>query len=144
MADDDDQWRFSIDDVGPDDEDEDATVGANEGDTWGTTVDERDDESDTWGTTVGEDDDGPTVALGGAGEEAADEGGNVAGTIAPDVAVEPGMPDFENVVFATVGAIFTAVVLAGLVTPLEATTVATIAGVIGFGAGLLYALFRRF
>jgi hypothetical protein len=134
MADDDDQWRFSIDDVGPDDEDEDATAGASEGG----------DESDAWGTTVGEDDDGPTVALGGAGEEAADEGGNVAGTIAPDVAVEPGMPDFENVVFATVGAVFTAIVLAGLVTPLDPTIVATIAGVIGLGAGVLYALFRQF
>jgi hypothetical protein len=54
------------------------------------------------------------------------------------------MPDFENVVFATVGAIFTAIVLAGLVTPLDITTVATIAGGIGLGAGLLYALFRRF
>jgi small-conductance mechanosensitive channel len=123
MADDDDQWRFSIDDVGPDDEDEGATTG-----------------------TGGEDDDGPTVALGGlgTGQEATDEGGNVAGTIAPDVAVEPGMPDFENVLFATVGAIFTAIVLAGLVAPLDLTTVATIAGVIGVGAGLLYVLFRQF
>jgi len=136
MADDDDQWRFSIDDVGPDDEDEGATTG-----TGG-----EDDESDAWGTTVGEDDDGPTVALGGqgAGQEATDEGGNVAGTIAPDVAVEPGMPDFENVLFATVGAIFTAIVLAGLVAPLDLTTAATIAGVIGLGAGLLYVLFRQF
>jgi len=139
MADDDDQWRFSIDDVGPDDEDEESTAGPSDGDDG--------DESDAWGVTVGEDDDGPTVTVGGPGraaEELSDEGGNVAGTLAPDVAVEPGMPDFENVVFATAGAIFTAIVLAGLVTPLDPTTVATITGGIGLGAGLLYAVFRRF
>jgi len=144
MADDDDEWRFSIDDVGPDDEDrtEDETATSDAG---GESTNA--DESDAWGTTIGEDDDGPTVAIGGPGaaaEEASDDGGNVAGTIAPDVTVEPGTPDFENVVFATLGAILTAVVLAGLVVPLDVTTVATIAGVILLGAGLLYAIFRQF
>jgi hypothetical protein len=138
--DDDDQWRFSIDDVGPDDGDESATSAS-------SGASDEDDESDAWGVTVGEDDDGPTVAVGGPGhatEETGEDGGNVAGTIAPDVTVEPGSPEFENVVFATAGAILTAVVLAGLVAPLDVTTVGTIAGGILLGAGLLYAVFRRF
>ena len=79
-----------------------------------------------------------------AAEELSEEGGNVAGTLAPGSAVEPGTPDFENVAFATAGAVLTAVVLAGIVVPLEPTTVGTITGVIVLGAGVLYALFRRF
>ena len=54
------------------------------------------------------------------------------------------MPDPENVAFATAGAVLTAVVLAGIVVPLDPTTVGTITGVIVLGAAALYALFRRF
>ena len=131
MADDEaDEWRFSVDEVGPDDEDENER-----GAGWGNDGDAT------------RDDDGPTVTVGGperAAEELSEEGGNVAGTLAPGSAVEPGTPDFENVAFATAGAVLTAVVLAGIVVPLEPTTVGTITGVIVLGAAALYALFRRF
>jgi hypothetical protein len=131
MADDEaDEWRFSVDEVGPDDEDENEREAG-----WGNDGDAT------------RDDGGPTVTVGGperAAEELSEEGGNVAGTLAPGSAVEPGTPDFENVAFATAGAVLTAVVLAGIVVPLEPTTVGIITGVIVLGAGVLYALFRRF
>jgi len=125
MADDDEEWRFSVDEVGPDDEDE-AT------------------DEDTWGTTVGEDDDAPTVTVGGpqTAEDAAEEGGNVAGTLTPEMPVEPGTPAFENVVFATIGAVFTALVFAGLL-GLDSRTTAGIVGAIVVAAAALYAVFRR-
>lgn len=127
MADDDDEeWRFSVDEVGPDAEDETS-------------------DDDAWGTTVGEDDDAPTVAVGGpqTTEEAGEEGGNVAGTLSPEMSVEPGTPEFENVVFATIGAVFTALVFAGLL-GLDTRTTAGIVGAIVLAAGILYAAFRRF
>jgi hypothetical protein len=140
MADDDEEWRFSVDEVGPDDE----------GETTGSEPSDADADSDAWGVTLGEDDDGPTVTVGGP-ERAAEElegeldgeGGNVAGTLAPEMPVEPGTPDFENVVFATVGAVFTALVFAGLLR-LDTRTTAGIVGAIVVAAGVLYAVFRRF
>jgi hypothetical protein len=139
MADDDEEWRFSVDEVGPDDEG-DADGGSSDTDA----------ESDAWGVTVGEDDDGPTVTVGGPeraaeelNEELGEDGGNVAGTLAPEMPVEPGTPDFENVVFATIGAVFTALVFAGLL-GVDARTTAGIVGVIVVAAGVLYAVFRRF
>lgn len=132
-----DEWRFSVDEVGPDDESGDEASDADR-DAAG--------ESDAWGVTIGEDDDGPTVRVGdGAGtERLGEDGGNVAGTLAPETPVEPGRPELENAAFATAGAIFTALVLAAVVVPLDLRTVAVIAGVIILAAGLLYALFRRF
>jgi len=130
MADDDEEWRFSVDEVGPDDDSASGDDGSDD---------------DAWGTTIGEDDDAPTVTVGGSqvADETADEGGNVAGTLAPETPVEPGTPAFENVVFATVGAVFTALVFAGLL-GLGSRTTAGIVGAIVAGAGVLYAFFRRF
>ena len=146
MADDEaDEWRFSIDEVGPDEEDRDEREAG-----WGQDTDatrDGDEDSDAWRVTVGEDNDGPTVAVGGperAAEEPGEDDGNVAGTLAPGSPVEPGTPAPENVAFATAGAVLTAVVLAGIVVPLDPTTVGTITGVIVLGATALYALFRRF
>jgi hypothetical protein len=142
MADDEaDEWRFSIDEVGPDEEDRDEREAG-----WGQDTDatrDGDEDSDAWRVTVGEDNDGPTVAVGGH-ERAGEDDGNVAGTLAPGSPVEPGTPAPENVAFATAGAVLTAVVLAGIVVPLDPTTVGTITGVIVLGAAALYALFRRF
>jgi hypothetical protein len=140
MADDDEEWRFSVDEVGPGDE----------GETDDPQPSDAEADSDAWGATVGEDGDGPTVTVGGP-ERAAEElegelgedGGNVAGTLAPEMSVEPGTPDFENVVFATIGAAFTALVFAGLL-GLDSRTTAGILGAIVVAAGALYAVFRRF
>jgi hypothetical protein len=134
MADDDDEWRFSVDEVGP--EDDEGAERPPSDDAAGT-----DTEREAWGATVGEDDSGPTVSVGGP-ERAAEEGGNVAGTLSPESTVEPGMPEFENVLFATVGAVFTALVFAGLL-QLGPQTTATIAGIIFLAAGVLYAFFRH-
>jgi hypothetical protein len=125
MADDesDDEWRFSVDEVGPDETD------ASDGDGWSL-------------TTVGEDDDGPTVGFAtGADDEG---GGNVAGALAPDAAVESGTPSLENVAFVTAGAILTALVFVALLRPLDAVTAGAVAGGIAAGAALLYVFFRRF
>lgn len=141
MADDDErEWRFSVDEVGPDDPDEDAPDGPDE------------DAGADGVRYVGEDDDGPTfgVATGDtdvADDEAADgeEGsGNVAGELLPERPVEPGSPDPENVVFTTAGAIFTALVFAAVLRPLDPPLVVNIVGSIGLVAGLLYVVFRRF
>jgi len=119
MADEDDEWRFSVDEVGPDDADEEE-----------------------WVTVVGEDDDGPTVGV-ATGDP--DEGeGNVAGALEPETQVEPGTPGLENVVFATAGAILTVLVFAAVVVTLDPVTVGALAGAVATGAALLYAAFRRF
>jgi len=112
MAEDDDQWRFSVDEVGPDDEDE------NESGSGGDATADADDESDGWGATVGEGDDGPTVTVGGserAVEELSDEGGNVAGSLTPETPVERGRPELENALFVALGALVTIVVFVSLV-----------------------------
>lgn len=129
-TDDDDEWRFSIDDVGPDDEDE--TAGADGDDAYSVRM-------------VGEDDDGPTVGVATSeGDAPEDDGGNVAGTLVPDTSVEPGTPDLEGVVFATAGAILTALVFTSIFVRLDPRTIAGIAGAIVAAAGLLYLAFRRF
>lgn len=124
MADDDDEWRFSVDEVGPDDEADDP-----EG---GHAVE-----------MVGEDGDGPAVGV--ATEEGGEgDGGNVAGSLAPESTIEAGTPDLENAAFATAGAVVTVLVVAAAFAPLDATTVLGIGGAIAATGGLLYALFRRF
>ncbi|PSP51469.1 hypothetical protein BRC67_07560 [Halobacteriales archaeon QH_3_68_24] len=94
MADDEaDEWRFSIDEVGPDEEDRDEREAGGGQDTDATR--DGDEDSDAWRVTVGEDNDGPTVAVGGperAAEEPGEDDGNVAGTLAPGSPVEPGTP----------------------------------------------------
>jgi len=137
MADDEEEWRFSVDEVGPDDPDAGDGPGRDEGD--GRSV-----------TVVGEDDDGPTVgfatdASDDTGEAGGtDDEGNVAGTLVPETPVEPGTPALENVAFATAGAVLTALVFAGVLGQLDAVSAAAITGVVAGGAGLLYVLFRRF
>lgn len=138
MADDDSEsdWRFSVDEVGPDDPDDAPSEDGEDGEG-----------GDSWGVTLGEDDDGPTVTVGGperAAEELSEEGGNVAGAFAPEAAIEPGTPSLENVAFATAGAILTALVFAALLTPLDLAIAAQIGGVIALGAAVLYAAFRRY
>lgn len=137
MADeDDDEWRFSVDEVGPDDPDDGAdAVAADDG---------ASDEDDEWVTMVGEDDDGPTVGVAtGDPEEGEESGGNVAGSLVPD-SVEPGTPALENVVFATLGAILTVLIFAGIVVDLDPVTVGALSGGVATTAALLYLLFRRF
>jgi len=146
MADDDEQeWRFSVDEVGPDDPDGETTARDDPDTAAGSAVGEESRPAggdDDWVQMVGEDDDAPTVGV--ATEESDDSEGNVAGALVPDAAVEPGTPDLENVAFATAGAVLTALVFAGLVTPLEPVTVAAVTASIVAGASLLYVLFRRF
>lgn len=128
MADDDDEWRFSVEEVGSDDAEADSHT------TDGTV------------TMVGEDDDGPTVGVTteDPAEVGSDEEGNVGGTLVPEMPVEPGTPEAENVAFATAGAALTALVFAGVVTQLDPVTVGAVAGSVVAGATLLYLLFRRF
>lgn len=144
MADEDDEWRFSVDEVGPDDPAdevaESATVDEGAAETPAVESDDADEEE--WVTVVGEDDDGPTVGV-ATGDP--DEGeGNVAGALEPEMPVEPGTPGLENVVFATAGAILTVLVFAAVFVRLDAVTVGALAGVVAGGAALLYVAFRRF
>lgn len=141
MADDDDEWRFSVDEVGPDDEDE-TEPGSGEDAT-------GDDESDAWGVTVGEDRDGPTVTVGGperaaeeVREEIGDEGGNVAGTFASQTPIERGTPDLENVVFTGIGALVTIVVFVSLVEDDPVVLGGVAVGVV-VAIAALYAFFTR-
>lgn len=133
MADDDErEWRFSVDEVGPDDPDEDGSADGVR--------------------YVGEDDDGPTFGVATSEADTADaetadgeeSAGNVAGEFLPEQPVEPGTPDLENVVFTTAGAIFTALVFAAVLRPLDLPLVVNIVGSIGLVAGVLYVVFTRF
>lgn len=163
MADEDDEWRFSVDEVGPDDEESDDPNGAESEGTAGesdgpagevreTAVengDSVDGESDAWGVTVGEDRDGPTVTVGGP-ERAAEEvhegiengDGNVAGSLAPETAVERGAPEFENALFVGLGALVTIVVFVSLVEDDPVILGGVAAGTAVAMAGL-YAFFTR-
>ena len=136
---DDDEWRFSVDEVGPDDEEETASVGA-DGDT------ETDaEESDAWGMTVGEDDDGPTVTVGGperAAEELNEEDGNVAGSLAPETPVERGTPEFENALFVAVGALVTIVVFVSLIQD-DPVVLGGVAASAAVAMAALYVFFTR-
>ncbi|PSP69985.1 hypothetical protein BRC79_03185 [Halobacteriales archaeon QH_8_67_27] len=137
-GDDEEEWRFSVDEVGDD-----------TGDT--AARDEESDESESWGVTVGDDDDGPTVTMGGperAAEEieneVADESGNVAGSVAVDVPVESDTPDLESAVFVGAGALLILLVFASIPTTLTPTTVGAITLAVAAVTGILYAIFVRF
>jgi hypothetical protein len=130
----DDEWRFSVDEVGPDDPEEGdvAETGSVESDAA---------EDEQWVTVVGEDDDAPTVGV-ATGDP--DEEGNVAGALEPETSVEAGMPNLESVVFVTAGVIVTMLVFAAVFVPLDPVTVGAIASTVAGGAAVLYVVFRQF
>ncbi|WP_436931044.1 DUF7312 domain-containing protein [Halosimplex halobium] len=139
-GDDEEEWRFSVDEVGDD------TGDVEEADTL--------DESDEWDVAVGdEDDDGPTVAFGGTdgddgdgsgGESGENGGGNVAGSVTPDLPVESDTPSLESAVFVAAGALLVLLVFASIVTPLTPTTVGGIALGVAAVTAVVYAVFVRF
>ncbi|PSQ22052.1 hypothetical protein BRD06_10470 [Halobacteriales archaeon QS_9_67_15] len=132
-GDDEEEWRFSVDEVGDD-----------TGDT--AARDEESDESESWGVTVGDDDDGPTVAFDDAETPETDHesGGNVAGSVAVDVPVESDTPDRESAVFVGAGALLILLVFASIPTTLTPTTVGAITLAVAAVTGILYAIFVRF
>ena len=133
-GDDEEEWRFSVDEVGDD-----------TGDT--AARDEESDESESWGVTVGDDDDGPTVAFDdGEAPEADDDesGGNVAGSVAVEVPVESDTPELESAVFVGAGALLILLVFASIPTTLTPTTVGAITLAVAAVTGILYAIFVRF
>jgi hypothetical protein len=131
MADEDEEWRFSVDEVGSDDPDDGASPAATDANADAAQSTDRagvdEGVEGEWVTTVGEEDEG-----------------NVAGSLTPERPVEPGTPGVENVVFATAGAVLTALVFAGVVVPLDLVTAGAVTASVAGGAGLLYVLFRRF
>ncbi|WP_123538283.1 DUF7312 domain-containing protein [Halosimplex salinum] len=138
--DDEEEWRFSVDEVGDDTGDVDES----------DTLDEAD---ENWGATVGADDDGPTVAFGGTESEseserdpaeAADGGGNVAGSVNIEVPVESDTPKLESAVFVAAGALLVLLVFASIVTPLTPTTIGGIALGVAVVTAVVYAVFVRF
>ncbi|QLH77404.1 hypothetical protein HZS55_08895 [Halosimplex rubrum] len=140
--DDEEEWRFSVDEVGDDTGDVDE-------------ADALDDGSDGWDVTVGdEDDDGPTVAFGGTeseseseserGGQGEGEGGNVAGSVTPDLPVESDTPSLESAVFVAAGALLVLLVFASVVTPLTPPTVGGITLGVAAVTAVLYAVFVRF
>ncbi|PSP32341.1 hypothetical protein BRC64_07075 [Halobacteriales archaeon QH_10_67_22] len=150
MADEDEEWRFSVDEVGSDDPDDGASPAATDANADAAQSTDRagvdEGVEGEWVTTVGEEDEGPTVGV-TTGDHEAGEGadeGNVAGSLTPERPVEPGTPGVENVVFATAGAVLTALVFAGVVVPLDLVTAGAVTASVASGAGLLYVLFRRF
>lgn len=141
MADDEDEWRFSVDEVGPDDPADDHE----ENGPVGEDASGHDADDEGWSVTmVGDDDDGPTFGVATGDSDESDGDGNVAGSLVPDAAVEPGTPSAENVAFATAGAILTALVFAALVLRPDPVTAAAIATAMAAGAALLYVFFHRF
>ncbi|MFB6087622.1 MAG: hypothetical protein ABEJ85_03790 [Haloarculaceae archaeon] len=144
MADEDDEWKFSVDEVGDDAEDGDAgDAGADDA------TDDATGGSDGSGVTIlGGGDDGPTVKVGGpktAAEELTgdeDEGGNVAGALTPQMPVERGTPDAENTLFVALGVFLTLLVIASVPYRLDATAVLSIAAAVAVVSGGLYAMFR--
>jgi hypothetical protein len=134
MADESDEWKFSVDEVGDDADDGDENV-----------------ESDGSGVTVlGGDDDGPTVKVGGsktAAEELSSENGEgegVAGPIALSTEVEAGTPTFENALFVALGVLLMLFVLVSLVVELDLAGTVGLAAAVALVAGALYEFFRRF
>lgn len=139
-GDDEEEWRFSVDEVGDD------TGDVEEADT-------LDGESDEWDVTVGEgDDDGPTVAFGGSDSDSgADgdgqtggEGGNVAGSVTPDLPVESDTPSLESAVFVAAGALLVLLVFASVVTSLTPGTIGGITLGVAAVTAVVYAVFVRF
>jgi len=145
-TDDEDEWRFSVDDVGEDaDGESDGAVDENAGWTFDEDGEREEGDADD-GVTIGEDDDGPTVRVGGEAATEGDaeaEGGNVAGSVAPDRPVESGTPDPEGVVFVAAGVLLTVLVFGGLAVPLTAVTVGYATLGVAVAAALLYVFFTR-
>jgi len=137
-GDDEEEWRFSVDEVGEDTGD----------------VDEADtlDEDDGWDVSVGdEDDDSPTVAFGGtedgdaeAGADDGEGGGNVAGSVTPDLPVESDTPSLESAVFVAAGALLVLLVFASVVTSLNPGTIGGITLGVAAVTAVVYAVFVRF
>jgi hypothetical protein len=137
-GDDEEEWRFSVDEVGDDTGDVDE-------------ADTLDGEGDEWDVTVGEsDDDGPTVAFGGTESESEGdgrnegEGGNVAGSVTPDLPVESDTPSLESAVFVAVGALLVLLVFASVVTQLTPGTIGGITLGVAAVTAVVYAVFVRF
>ncbi|ELZ20235.1 hypothetical protein C475_20717 [Halosimplex carlsbadense 2-9-1] len=140
-GDDEEEWRFSVDEVGDD------TGDVEEADT-------LDGESNEWDVTVGdEDDDGPTVAFGGTesdsdsdgdGQGESEGGGNVAGSVTPDLAVESDTPSLESAVFVAAGALLVLLVLASVVTQLTPRTIGAVTLGVTAVTAVVYAVFVRF
>ncbi|WP_436909223.1 DUF7312 domain-containing protein [Halosimplex marinum] len=137
-TDDEEEWRFSVDEVGDD------TGDVEEADT-------LDEGSDEWDVAVGDDGDGPTVAFGGTeggdrdgGDGEAEGGGNVAGSVTPDVPVESDTPSPESAVFVAAGALLVLLVFASVVTSLTPTTVGGITFGVAAVTAVVYAVFVRF
>jgi len=134
--DDDDEWRFAVEDVGPDaDEEDDSGVEDGRG---------EDAAEETWGVTIGEDDDAPTVAIGDAdAADASEDGdGNVAGAVAPEMPVEAGDPDLESAVFVGIGALVTILVFVSLIED-DPAILGGVALSVVVAVAALYAFFTR-
>lgn len=130
---DDEEWRFSVDEVGDD------TGEVEEADTI--------DEDDSWAVTVGDDGEGPAVAFGESEEtadQAADEGGNIAGTVTPEIPVESDTPELESAVFVAAGALLVLLVFASIVTPLTLRTMGLVTAAVVAVTAVVYAVFVRF
>ncbi|WP_436926558.1 DUF7312 domain-containing protein [Halosimplex amylolyticum] len=138
-GDDEEEWRFSVDEVGDDTGDVDESD---------TLVEEG--EGENWDVTVGaENDDAPAVTFGDgeSREESNGNGeasGNVAGTVTPDIPVESDTPKLESAVFVAAGALLILLVFASIVTPLTPQTVGTIALAVAAVTGIVYAIYVRF
>lgn len=141
---DDEDWRFSVEEVG----DDDGPDGAAETARGGAETETRDDgeDSDAWGVTVGDEDDGPTVTVGGperAAEELEEAGeGNVAGSLSPEGPVERGTPTLENAAVVGVGAVLTILVFVSLVVS-DPLVLAGVAAAATAGVAGLYLFFTR-
>ncbi|QPV63999.1 hypothetical protein I7X12_05050 [Halosimplex litoreum] len=140
-GDDEEEWRFSVDEVGDDTGDVDE-------------ADTLDAEGEEWDVTVGEGDDGPTVAFGGTESESESEsesdgrdegeGGNVAGSVTPDLPVESDTPSLESAVFVAVGALLVLLVFASVVTQLTPETIGAVTLGVAAVTAVVYAVFVRF
>ncbi|WP_415380676.1 hypothetical protein [Halosimplex sp. TS25] len=135
---DDEEWRFSVDEVGDDTGDVDESDTLDDGENWDVTV-------------GGEDGDGPTVAFGDGesreesnGNGEANGNGNVAGTVTPDIPVESDTPQLESAVFVAAGALLILLVFASVVTPLTPQTIGAIALAVAAVTGVVYAIYVRF
>lgn len=126
----DDEWRFSVDEF------DDSGPGSSG------------DAADDAGHNGREDSDfgDPTADTGAHTDDADDEydgEGNVAGEFAPQVPVVPEMPELENAVFVTLGAILTVLAFAAVVGGpsfglFDALTVVAVVGAVGAGLYLAF------
>jgi len=140
-GDDEREWRFSVDEVGEDTGDVDE-------------ADTLDDEGATGGVSIGDDDDGPTVTFAGTDQETegrsdADgteeaSGGNVAGTVTPEVPVETDRPELESAVFVAAGALLVLLVFASIVTPLTPQFIGGVTLGVAVLTAVVYAVYVRY